>query len=144
MTEAKVVHPENVMPFVTSDTENLYLSRMLIDKYNCGSEKFQVNHGTLKAGKRLSGEAHEGHDELYIILKGEADLDLDSRIYKLKPGSVVYIPGGTFHALINTEGSEDLELITVWPGIPKFGINQLYDLRKEQWGTTYKEIKNDS
>ena len=61
--------------------------------------------------------------------------------YDLKPGSVVFIPGGTFHALTNKSETEDFELITVWPGQPAPGANEMYDLRKEAWGTTYREIE---
>jgi len=44
----KVIHPEDVMPFVAPGCEDLYTSRMLIDALNSGSEKLQVNHGIVK------------------------------------------------------------------------------------------------
>ena len=140
MAQGKVVHPEKIMPFVVPGCEGKYLSRMLIDIYNCGSEKLQVNHGTVKAGQALAGSAHEGHDELYIALKGHADLNLCGEHYELKPGSTVFIPGGTFHALSNKSNTEDFELITIWPGQPKPGVNEVYDMRKQAWGTTYREV----
>jgi len=138
--QAKVVHPEKVMPFIAPGCEGIYDSRMLIDIFNCGSDKMQLNHGTVKAGKGLPGAAHEGHDEVYIAIKGHADLNLAGQHFALHPGSVVFIPGGTFHALTNVSATEDFELITVWAGQPAKGANELYDLRKEQWGTTYREI----
>ena len=141
MAKAKVVHPEKVMPFIAPGCEGLYTSRMLIDVFNCGSDKIQVNHGVVKAGKALPGAVHEGHDELYIVMKGHADLDLGGEIVALKPGSVVFIPGGTFHALRNKSETEDFELITVWPGQPAPGANEMYDMRKEAWGTTYREVE---
>ncbi len=140
MLKPKVVHPEKVMPFIAPGCENLYTSRMLIDIFNCGSDKIQVNHGIVQAGKSMPGASHEGHDELYVILKGEASLDMAGEVYDLRPGTVVFIPGGTFHAIKNETGTEDLELITVWPGQPAPGVNELYDMRKEAWGTTYREI----
>ena len=135
----KVVHPENVMPFVAPGCEDLYTSRMLIDASNSGSDKLQVNHGIVKAGRSLPGGAHDGHDELYVILKGNATLDLGDDNFEIKPGSVVFIPGGTFHAIHNEHSAEDLELITVWPGQPAPGVNEIYDTRKSEWGTTYRE-----
>lgn len=140
MAQAKVVHPEKVEPFIAPGCENLYTSRMLIDAFNCGSDKLQVNHGVVKAGKALPGGAHVGHDELYVILKGHASLDLAGVRHELKPGTVVFIPGGTFHAIHNETSPEDLELITVWPGQPAKGANELYDQRLEAWGTTYREV----
>ncbi len=138
--QAKVVHPEKVMPFVAPGCEGIYDSRMLIDLFNCGSDQLQLNHGTIKAGKGLPGAAHEGHDEVYIVIKGQADLNLAGQHSALHPGSVVFIPGGTFHALTNASATEEFELITVWAGQPAKGVNELYDLRKEQWGTTYREV----
>ena len=135
----KVVHPEDVMPFVAPGCEDLYTSRMLIDALNSGSEKLQVNHGIVKAGRSLPGSAHDGHDELYVILKGNARLDLGNDNFEIKPGSVVFIPGGTFHAIHNEHSAEDLELITIWPGQPAPGVNEIYDMRKSEWGTTYRE-----
>lgn len=140
MTKSKVVYPEKVMPFVASGCEDLYTSRMLIDAFNCGSEKLQVNHGVVKAGKSLPGDVHEGHDEVYVVIKGHASLNLADVYHEIKPGTVVFIPGGTFHAIHNEDSDEDLELITVWPGQPAPGANEIYDMRQEAWGTTYREI----
>ena len=141
MAQAKVVRPEKVMPFIAPGCEGKYISRMLIDTYNCGSEKLQVNHGTVKLGQGLPGAVHEGHDELYIVLKGHANLNMAGEHYDLEAGSVVFIPGGTFHALTNKSKTEDFEFITVWPGLPEPGINEIYDMRKEAWGTTYREVE---
>lgn len=142
MAQAKVVYPEKVMPFIAPGSEGVYASRMLIDKYNCGSEKIQVNHGVVAKGKALAGAVHEGHDEVYIVLKGAGKLNLGGEMYDIRPGTVVFIPGGTFHAIHNEQGEEDLEIITVWAGIPAEGVNEMYDLRRKAWGTTYREIED--
>ena len=143
MAHPMVVQPEKVMPFIAPGCEGVYTSRMLIDAFNCGSEKLQVNHGTVEPGKALPGSAHEGHDELYIILRGHAVLDLAGTRYEIKPGTVAFIPGGTFHAIHNEAGTEVLELITVWPGLPAKGINEMYDLRMEAWGTSYRTVDSE-
>jgi len=142
MSTPKVVNPEQVMPFIAPGCEDLYTSRMLIDTHNCGSEKMQVNHGVVRAGRSLPGGAHRGHDELYVVLKGNASLEMGGKTYELKPGTVVFIPGGTFHAIHNEDSSENLELVTVWPGQPAPGANEMYDMRKEAWGTTYREVES--
>ena len=143
MSVPKVVDPDKVMPFIAAGCEDLYASRMLIDAFNCGSQKLQVNHGVVSAGKGLPGSAHKGHDELYVILKGKALLEMDGEKYELKPGVVVFIPADTFHAIHNENGTEDLVLITVWPGQPAPGANEIYDVRKASWGTTYRELNEN-
>ncbi len=139
MSKGTVVHTNKVMPFTPPGFEGIYDSRMMIDAFNAGSEKMQVNHGTLKGGCDMPGGTHEGHDEMYIILSGSAMLDMDNVEYDLVRGSVVFIPAGVFHALHNKSEAEDLELFTVWAGQPAEGANEVYDMRKEAWGTTYRE-----
>ena len=140
MSRGKVVISNKVMPFVIPELEG-YESRMLLDVFNSGSEKMQVNHGTLKGGAATPGCGHPGHDEIYVILSGSAILNLDNVEYDIEKGSVVFIPGDTFHSLKNKSQTEDLEIITVWPGQPAPGVNGIYDMRKEAWGTTYREIE---
>ena len=142
MSQGTVVNVERVMPYQTPAFGDEYLSRMLIDKHNAGSEKLQINHGLLKAGCALPGCEHPPpHDEVYIVLKGEARLNMGNQAYTLKPGSVVFIPGGTFHALSNSNQSVDFEFFTVWPGQPAPGANEVYDGRIEAWGTSYREVE---
>lgn len=141
MAKGKVVKVDNVMPFVP-DPGMGYISRMLIDVFNAGSERLQVNHGTLQGGCATPGGIHKPpHDELYIVLKGQAVLDMDGVDYDIEKGSVVFIPGGTFHSLKNKSQTDDLEIITVWPGQPAPGTNMVYDMRKKEWGTTYREVE---
>ena len=140
MPKGKVVKIHKVMPFSPPGAENSYISRMLIDAENSGSQDMQLNHGILKGGCFTPGAVHEGHDEIYIVLSGSAKLNLDNVEYDIEKGSVVFIPGGAFHALVNKSQTEDFEIITVWAGTPRPGANEVYDLRKKAWGTTYREI----
>jgi mannose-6-phosphate isomerase-like protein (cupin superfamily) len=141
MSKGKVVKVSKVMPF--SPTPNgEYISRMLIDVFNSGSDRLQVNHGVLKGGGSFADAVHEApNDEMYIVLSGQAVLTLDGVKYDIEKGSVVFIPGGTSHGLVNKSKTEDFELITVWPGQPTPGANKVYDMRKEAWGTTYREVE---
>jgi len=141
MAKGKVVKINRVMPFCPNP-EGGYVSRMLIDVFNSGSEKLQVNHGTLKGGGSFSDAVHKvPHDELYIVLSGQAVLTMDGVKYDIEEGSVVFIPGGTLHGLVNKSQTENFEIITVWPGQPAPGANVVYDMRKKEWGTTYREVE---
>lgn len=132
-----VINSAEVLPFQVSEA---YTSKMLIDKHNSGSEHLQVNEGVVKAGCRLPGAAHpEPYDELYIAMKGEALLHLDDEAYEIGPGSVIFIPAGTFHALENKSATEDFVLLTVWPLTPEPGGNEVYDMRMKAWGTSFKK-----
>lgn len=145
MAKGRVVKIENVMPFSPPEFRGEYVSRMLIDVFNSGSERLQVNHGLVNAGCGTPGAIHEPpHDEIYVVLSGQAVLHMDGCDYDIAKGSVVFIPGGTFHSLRNKSGTEGFEIITVWPGQPEPGANEVYDMRKQAWGTTYREIGEEN
>ncbi len=141
MKKGTVVKIDKVMPFSPPEFKGEYSSKMLIDVYNSGSEKMQINHGVLKAGCSTPGAVHKPpHDEIYIVLSGAAVLHMDGVDYDIEKDSVVFIPGGTFHSLKNKSATEDFVIITVWPGQPEPGANEVYDRRKKAWGKTYREV----
>jgi mannose-6-phosphate isomerase-like protein (cupin superfamily) len=141
MPRGTVVKVDRVMPFSPPGAEETYVSRMLIDKENSGSERLQVNHGVVKAGQRLSGAAHPApYDEIYYVLSGEASLDMDGTEYQLQKDMVVFIPAGTHHALTNRSQTDDFVILTLWPGTPEPGANGVYDARKDAWGMSYREV----
>jgi quercetin dioxygenase-like cupin family protein len=120
-----------------------YTSRMLIDRDNTDSDRLQVNQGVLKAGCRLEGASHpQPYDELYVVLSGNAVLHMGQEDYTLRPGSVVFIPWGTFHALENLSAAEDVVILTIWPQTPEPGGNGVYDKRLEQWGTSFRRVSD--
>jgi mannose-6-phosphate isomerase-like protein (cupin superfamily) len=141
MSRGTIISISKVKPFVFS---NMYESRMLLDDKNSESKKIHLNHGTLKVGGKMPYGSHgtkeDPYDEVYIILKGKCKLLLDDELFDVKAGDIVFIPGGVKHALDNTKGIENLELITIWGRTPPRGINGVYDLRLERWGVSYKTI----
>ena len=140
-----LVRPAEVKPF---SLDPKYVSRMLLDHTNSDSKKVHINHGVLKAGANLlpssaHGKEGQGHDETYVILKGCCKLELDGELLEINAGDVIFIPGGILHGLDNTDGNEDVELLTIWPGVPPKGVNSIYDERVKQWGASYKTIDQD-
>ena len=140
MAKKLVFHTKEVVGF--SEAPDEYVSRMLIDETNCGSDRVQINHFTLKPGKKSGPGTHpEPYDEVYYILSGRAALRLgdESEVYDVRPGHLAFIPAGTPHGLENT-GDEDLEILTIWSGPIGEGANPLYDARLRRWGKTFKLI----
>ncbi|KPK22814.1 MAG: hypothetical protein AMJ70_05015 [Dehalococcoidia bacterium SG8_51_3] len=142
MARGTLIRPSQVSPFEYSP---VFTSRMLLDHTNSESKQTHVNHATLKAGGNLlppsaHGKPGEPYDETYVILKGHCKLLLDGEWLQLQPSDVIFIPSGTSHGLDNTEGIEDVEILTIWNGVPPKGINSVYDMRLAQWGKSYKTI----
>jgi mannose-6-phosphate isomerase-like protein (cupin superfamily) len=141
MTHKLVFRVQDVEGFSLPGAEESFVSRLLIDAENVGSHSFVINHFTLKHDKYTDpGGSHPvPFDEAYYVLRGTGRLFLGDppEEFDLVPGTVVFIPGGTAHSVVNT-GTDDLELLTVMAGPLKEGVNPVYDARREAWGTTFK------
>ena len=95
MPRGTVVKVDRVMPFTPPGVEDAYVSKMLIDASNSGSERLQINHGVVKAGRSLSGAKHPPpYDEVYYVLSGQAVLNMDDVDYDLEKDMVMEDLGG--------------------------------------------------
>ena len=140
MAKERVFGLREVTGFSMPGDEDNYVSRMLIDFESVGAKKINVNHGTVRRGKSLSGGKHPcPHDEVYYILRGEGLLTIEDKTYEVGPDTVAYIRCEEYHRLENT-GNTDLEILTIWSLPIQKGANPLYDERKRLWGTTFKRI----
>jgi len=136
MPKARIIHSGDVKLFVC---DPYYSSKMLLDDSVAGTETINVNEGTLKGGGRTGGATHQ-KDEIYYVLKGEARLRLDDEIYDIKPGCLVFIPAGVFHALENKSESEDFVLLTFWQ---RATDNEVWHARVKAWGTSFKTVMDE-
>jgi quercetin dioxygenase-like cupin family protein len=140
MPEAKIINSWEVKPFTGDETGSgapvVYESRMILDNILAGTKTAQINEGTLKGGCSTGGGVHE-NDEIYYTVKGEAELTLGEKIFNIKQGSLVFIPGGIFHALKNTSATDDFVLITIWLDASH---NDMYEMRMKAWGKSFKTI----
>ena len=117
-----------------------YESRMILDHVITGRDNvIQINHGTVKAGYALGGGVHE-EDEIYYILSGTGQLQLDEQIVDVAGGQVIFIPAGCFHALDNRESDEDMCILTFWRD---WRFNDAYEERIRQWGTSFKTVDEE-
>ena len=136
MLEAKIINSWEVKPFVLDAS---YSSRMLLDDSVVGTHAIHINEGTLKGGFKTGGGEHEV-DEIYYVVHGEAVLHLDDETFDIKPGSLVFIPAGTFHSLDNKSETQDFVLLTFWQ---RAEDNDVWQMRKKAWGKTFKTIDEE-
>ena len=134
--KGKIIHSHEVKPFVLDET---YSSKLLLDDDMTGRETININEGTLKGGQRTYGGVHD-KDEIYYIVSGEAIIVLDDEQSDVGPGSVVFIPAGVFHYLINKSETEDFVILTFWQRAEDNGV---YNLRKRAWGKSFKTINEE-
>ena len=136
LKKGKVVNSWEVKSYIV---DNTYSSKMVLDDVVAGGKSTLIVEGTLKAGCSTPGGVHTA-TEIYYIVKGEAVLHLGDERFDIKPGSVVYIPAGVFHALDNKSKTEDFVLLALWEEAKQ---NDLYNARVKAWGKSFKTIYED-
>ena len=72
-----------------------------IDPVNTGSQRMVLGSSDLPAGDAIGMHRHLQEDEILLILRGNAHVDLAGRKYDAGPGGAIYIPQGTCIAVAN-------------------------------------------
>ena len=67
---------------------------------------------TLEPGSSIGFHRHEGEEEVFYVIRGEAEADDDGEIVHLFTGDTIMTGGGAGHA-IKSVGDEPLELLAV-------------------------------
>lgn len=78
-------------------------------------DRFQVKRLFVKPGKRLSLQKHHHRSEHWVVVRGTAEVTLDSKVSMLAENESIYLPLGCTHRLSNP-GKILLELIEVQTG----------------------------
>jgi len=69
---------------------------------------------SLKPNEEIGTEIHTDNDQFFRIEKGEGKCVINDNEYILRDGSVIVVPSGAEHNIINTSGTEDLKLYTIY------------------------------
>jgi mannose-6-phosphate isomerase-like protein (cupin superfamily) len=78
---------------------------------------------SLKPKEDIGMEVHEHNDQFFRFEQGQGKCIIDGNEYELKDGSAIIVPAGARHNIINTSGTEDLKLYTIYsPAHHKDGI----------------------
>src|SRR3989338_3053270 len=78
---------------------------------------------SLKPHEEIGMEIHKDNDQFFRFEAGEGRCVIDGNFYDVKDGSVLIVPSGTEHNVINTSDTEDLKLYTIYsPAHHKDGV----------------------
>lgn len=69
----------------------------------------------LYRGQSTRGHSHAGQEEVYFFVQGSGVMIVDEERFRVTPGSVVLIPDGAFHRVIN-DGEMHLVFNCVFDG----------------------------
>ena len=107
---------------------NTNIEQKTIDNTNF-REVLYTNHHmqlvlmSLKPGEEIGSEIHTENDQFFRFEKGEGKVIINDTTYEVADGSVVIVPSGAKHNVINTSITEDLKLYTIYaPAHHKDGI----------------------
>src|SRR3989338_3227812 len=78
---------------------------------------------SLKPKEEIGMEVHGENDQFFRFEKGHGKCIIDGNEYIVGDGSVIVVPSGAQHNIINTSDTEDLKLYTIYsPAHHKDGI----------------------
>ena len=78
---------------------------------------------SLKPNEDIGMEVHPDNDQFFRFEKGQGKAIIDGNEYPIGDGTVIIVPSGAQHNIINTSGSEELKLYTIYsPAHHKDGI----------------------
>jgi mannose-6-phosphate isomerase-like protein (cupin superfamily) len=78
---------------------------------------------SLKPKEEIGMEIHTDNDQFFRFEKGKGKCIIDGNEYVVGDGSVIIVPSGAQHNIINTSSVEDLKLYTIYsPAHHKDGI----------------------
>ena len=100
----KLAHVDRVEPFVTKD----------------GSTIRELHHtavqslaeATLEPDQATERHYHRASEEIYFVVKGSGDMELDGEHRRIAVGDAVLIPAGAWHSLHNN-GTSELRILCV-------------------------------
>lgn len=87
--------------------------KWLISRHD-GAKNFEMRKFVIRAGGRMPKHMHPDLEHEQYVLKGSYEVGIGEKVYKVKPGDVIFIPAGTPHWYSNP-GPEDAEFICVIP-----------------------------
>lgn len=78
---------------------------------------------SLRPGEDIGTEIHPDNDQFFRFEAGQGKCIIDGNEYELADGSVIVVPAGAEHNIINTSDTEELKLYTIYsPAHHKDGV----------------------
>lgn len=83
--------------------------------YDLHINELTVSMTELKPMQETRGHSHMGASEVYFFVDGTGKMQIGKQEYHVKKGSVIIVPKGEFHRVINLD-KEKLIFVTVFKG----------------------------
>jgi mannose-6-phosphate isomerase-like protein (cupin superfamily) len=87
---------ENQSPFTTKDGSTI---RSILDRTNAPVEKQSLAEASMTPGQSTDRHYHKLCEELYFLLEGTAQMEIDGETRAVGPGDAILIPAGARHQI---------------------------------------------
>ncbi len=94
-------------PFTTKDGSTI---RVLLDAETAGARNQSLAEASLEAGQATTRHYHAESEEIYFVLEGNGEMELDGQRTAVGPGDAILIPPGAWHQ-IRTLGNSRLRFL---------------------------------
>ena len=111
------------MKWFNANIEQLTLENNNFRKVLYTLKGMQLVLMSLKPGEEIGAEIHPENDQFFRFESGKGKVMIDENFYEVEDGSVVVIPKGANHNVINTSDTEALKMYTIYtPAHHKDGV----------------------
>ena len=83
-------------PFTTADGSTI---RSILDRTNAPVQQQSLAEATLGAGQSTQRHHHKQTEEVYFILEGRGEMEVDGERRKVGPGDAILLPPGASHII---------------------------------------------
>ena len=87
------------LPFTTKDGSTI---RSLLDRTNAPVRHQSLAEATLELGQATERHYHRASEEIYYIMEGTGEMELDGERQAVRPGDAILIPPGAWHQIKGT------------------------------------------
>ena len=86
-------------PFTTADGSTI---RSILDLTNAPVQNQSLAEASLPAGSATERHYHRQSEEIYFILEGTGEMELEGERQSVGPGDAILIPAGKWHQITTT------------------------------------------
>jgi len=93
----------DTVPFVTADGSTI---RSLLDRTTAPVRQQSLAEATVRPGTATTRHYHRVAEEIYYLLDGHGEMEIDGEQARVGPGDAILIPAGRWHQITAGAGAD--------------------------------------